>query len=165
MKRHKIKSCMVALTLTTAILTLPTTSFAEDEYNVSNGLSAELLPLGLHGTDPVRLMKHSDPSRGLAANTVNIDGISYYFASERTKKMFEKDPNKYLPQYGGFCLYGMYKNKKFDGDPRYMEIIDGKVYLFLNQAIIDLFNADRTGVVEIADENWKKIRSTPISEL
>ncbi len=165
MTRQKIHRYLIALTLTAGILSISSTSFAVDEYNVSTGLSAELLPLGLHGVDPVRLKKHADTSRGFAENTVNIDGISYYFASEKTKRIFEQDPDKYLPQYGGYCLYGMYKGKKFDGDPRYMEIIDGKTYLFLNQAIIDLFNADRTGVIEIANENWKKYRSTPVSDL
>lgn len=162
---RKINHCLVALTLSAGMLSLPSTSFAVDEYNVSTGLSAELLPLGLHGVDPVRLMTHGDSTKGLAANTVNIDGVSYYFGSEGTKRIFEQDPDKYLPQYGGYCLYGMYKGKKFDGDPRYMEIVDGKVYLFVNQAVIDLFNSNRTGIIKKADKNWKKYRSTAVSKL
>jgi len=44
--------------------------------------------------------------------------IVYYFASAAQKAMFDKNPNKYKPQYGGFCAFGTYAGAKFRPDPK-----------------------------------------------
>jgi hypothetical protein len=50
--------------------------------------------------------------------------------------------------------------KKFDGDPRYAAVENGKLYVFLNEAIFNEFQKDRAGNIGKAEQNWRKIRDT-----
>lgn len=140
-------------------------AFAVDEYNVSSGLTAAGAPLGLHGVDPVDFIQTGEPVEGHAAHTAVHDGVAYYFASAENLATFEADPNGFLPQNGGYCTYGVSVGKKFDGDPEYAAIIDGELYVFLNEEIFAAFNANREGTLEDAAANWPVIRSVAVSEL
>ena len=57
-------------------------------------------------------------------------GAAYYFASEKNITIFNCKPEKYIPQNGGFCTYGVSKGKKFDGDPQYASVVDDELYVF-----------------------------------
>ena len=130
---------------------------AADEYNTATGLTAAGAPLGLHGVDPVAFIKIGNRIDGSAAHTAVHDGVAYYFSSEANKQAFEKAPAKYLPQFGGFCTFGVSVAKKFDGDPRYAAVQDGKLYVFLNEEIFNAFQKDRAGTIAKAEKNWRKI--------
>ncbi len=132
-------------------------AYAADEYNTVTGLTAAGAPLGLHGVDPVAFIKLGNRIDGTAAYTAVHDGVAYYFASEANQEAFEKAPSRYLPQYGGFCTFGVSVAKKFDGDPRYAAVQDGKLYVFLNEAIFAEFQKDRAGTIAKAEKNWRKI--------
>ena len=142
-----------------------TPTFADDEYNVSVGITAVGAPLGLHGVDPVAFLQSGNPVEGIAAHTVAHDGVAYYFASADNAAAFKADPNAYLPQNGGFCTYGVSVGKKFDGDPAYHAIIDERLYVFLNRQIFEAFNKDRQGTIAKAEENWKTIRTVAVEDL
>ncbi|GAB5375322.1 MAG: YHS domain-containing (seleno)protein [Acuticoccus sp.] len=154
--------CAAALA---AILALTPAAMAADEYNVSNGLTLTGNPLGLHGVDPVSMFKSEAPRIGDAVHTSKHDGVDYYFATAAAQQLFEADPEAHLPQYGGFCAFGVYKGKKLDGDVRYADIVDGKLYLFVNAAIFEAYLTNRDEVLSIAEETWPGIRSTPVEEL
>lgn len=146
-------------------LAMATAAFAADEYNVSNGLTLGGKPLGMHGTDPVSMFDGAAPKLGTAVHTVTHDGVEYYFSSEDAKKAFEANPDAYLPQFGGFCAFGVYAGKKLDGDVRYAEIIDGKLYLFVNEGVLNKFREDPETVLSGAFDKWPGMRSVPVSEL
>ncbi|MEQ9328765.1 MAG: YHS domain-containing (seleno)protein [Rhodospirillales bacterium] len=140
-------------------------AFAVDEYNTATGLTAAGAPLGLHGIDPVAFVDLGNRIEGSARHTAVHDGIAYYFSSEATRKTFEKNPSHYLPQNGGFCTFGVSVGKKFDGDPRYAAVQDGKLYVFLNEEIFQAFQKDRAGTIAKAAKNWPGIRSRAAKEL
>ncbi|MEM7060409.1 MAG: YHS domain-containing (seleno)protein [Pseudomonadota bacterium] len=142
-----------------------TPAFADDEYNVSVGLTAVGAPLGLHGVDPVAFLQSGSPVEGVAAHAATHDGVAYYFASADNLATFKADPTAYLPQNGGFCTYGVSVGKKFDGDPNHHAIIDERLYVFLNKEIFEAFNKDRQGTITKADENWKTIRTVAVENL
>ncbi len=148
-----------------AALTLAPTAMAADEYNVSNGLTLTGHPLGLHGVDPVSMFQGDAPRAGDAVHTAEHDGVDYYFATEATKARFAADPDAHLPQFGGFCAFGVFKGKKLDGDVRYADIVDGKLYLFVNAQIFEAYLANRDEVLTGADETWPGMRATPVEEL
>lgn len=148
-----------------ATLALATASFAADEYNVSNGLTLGGNPLGMHGTDPVSVFGQSGPALGSANFSVTHDGIDYYFSSAAAKASFEKSPDAYLPQFGGFCAFGIFAGKKLDGDARYADIIDGKLYLFVNQGVLEKFREKPEAILDGAYAKWPEIKSVPVSEL
>lgn len=148
-----------------AMLSFVPAVFAADEYNVSNGLTLSGQPLGLHGFDPVSMFEANAPIIGDAEFTSVHDGIDYYFASAETKAAFDADPAALLPQFGGFCAFGVYVGKKLDGDVRYADIVDGKLYLFVNQVIFDKYLQDKETVISGAFAKWPEIKATPIGDL
>ena len=62
-------------------------------------------------------------------------------------------------------LFGVYVEKKLDGDVRYADIVDGKLYLFVNAAIFEKYLADKNAVIAGAHEKWPGIRNTAITDL
>jgi YHS domain-containing protein len=152
-----------ALALAGALAVTP--AFSADEHNTVPGLTAVGAPLGLHGIDPVAFIDIGNRIDGTARYTAVHDGVAYYFSSEANLKAFKKSPARYVPQNGGFCTYGVSVGKKFDGDPRYAAVENGKLYVFLNEEIFHAFNKDRAGTIAKAERNWTKIRHTAAKEL
>lgn len=62
--------------------------------------------------------------------------MEYYFSPEATKAAFEANSESFLPQKGSFCTLGISVRKKLDDDTRYADIVDGKLYLFVNAAVL-----------------------------
>ena len=148
-----------------ALLSASSAAFAADEYNVVNGLTLTGNPLGMHGVDPVSMFVDEAPSIGNAAFTSAHDEVDYYFASAEAQQRFDADPAAYLPQFGGFCAFGVYVGKKLDGDVRYADIVDGKLYLFVNAAIFAKYLENKDEVIAGAHAAWPKIRSVQVGEL
>ncbi len=158
------KSKLIAAAIVSLIASTPA-AFAADEVNISNGLTLTGNPLGMHGFDPVSMFEADTPHIGDAAYTSNHDGIDYYFADADAQAAFDEDPASMLPQFGGFCAFGVFVGKKLDGDVRYADIVDGKLYLFVNKAIFDKYLEDRETVIEGAFAKWPEIKNTAIGEL
>ncbi len=156
----KTFSAIALLTLTAA-----TPALAKDEVNVSNGITTAGVPLGLHGVDAVSLSSIHDVAEGSARHTVVHDGAAYYFASKKAAKRFESDPDHYLPQYGGFCAFAVALGKKFDGDPRYADIVGGKLYLFVNEDIYQKYLEDSENILKKAEQRWPSIEHVAIEDL
>ncbi len=148
-----------------ATSSLSTFSFAADEHNVAPGLTAAGAPLGLHGVDPVAAITQGKAVEGAASFTAVYQGVAYYFSDEKAKQQFSASPAKYIPQNGGFCTFGVSVGKKFDGDPNFASIVDGKLYVFLNEDIYKLFLEDKQGTIEKAAANWQKIEHVAATDL
>ena len=150
----------VALTALTSSV-----AFAADEYNVSSGLTAASAPLALHGVDTVAFINTGNRIAGSAKFTAVHDGVAYYFSTQANLDTFSASPEKYLPQNGGFCTFGVAVGKKFDGDPRWADVRDGKLYVFLSEDIFNAYLRDPEGAIEKAEVNWKQIRNTAARDL
>jgi len=155
----------LALVTLTAVLLSAGMSLAADEFNVSTGITAAGVPLGLHGVDAVALSTLGAVAEGDAAYTVEQDGVAYYFATEASARMFSRNPGRYLPQYGGFCAFAVAKGKKFDGDPVFADIVDDKFYLFVNAAIFAEYKKDPERILEKAEKTWPKIEHVAVGDL
>lgn len=150
----------LALVSTTAPIAL-----AEDENNVSSGYTLAGAPLGLHGSDPVALIQTGIRLDGSAQFAYVHEGVAYYFASQANLRTFRRNPEQYIPQYGGFCALGVALGKKLDGDPRFSAVRDGKLYVFVNEEILRNFLGDEAGTLARAERNWTEIEHTAASEL
>lgn len=148
-----------------ALLCAAAPAFAADEHNVAPGLTYGGAPLGLHGSDPVALLDDGANATGSAAFLATHDGVAYYFASAENKAKFEAAPDRYVPQYGGFCAYGVSVVKKFDGDPRFAAVVEDKLYVFLNKDVYAAFLKDKPGTIAKAEVAWTKIEHTAAGEL
>lgn len=152
-----------ALAATLAALAGPV--LAADEYNTVPGLTYTGAPLGLHGVDPVAFIEIGNRIEGQGALAATHEGVAYYFASQANLDTFKAAPARYVPQYGGFCAFGVSVAKKFDGNPRYAAIHDGKLYVFLGEDVLRAFQKDPAGTLAKAEENWRKIRHTAAVDL
>lgn len=121
--------------------------------------------VGAGGYDLTSYFTQEKPQRGNGHHVAVVEGVTYVFASDESKKMFETNPSKYLPQYGGYCAYGASINKKFVADPDVYDIVDGKLYLNLDSKIRSLWSADIPGRIKAADVNWKGIAAKKPSDL
>jgi YHS domain-containing protein len=90
---------------------------------------------GTNGYDPVAYHTEGKPVKGNGWNVAEYEGVTYLFANKKNRKMFEADPEKYLPAYGGYCAYGVAIGKKFAIDPEVWKIENGKLYLNLDTGI------------------------------
>ncbi|WMS41877.1 YHS domain-containing (seleno)protein [Acuticoccus sp. MNP-M23] len=140
-------------------------AFAADEYNVSTGTTVEGQGVALRGVDAVALAEGLDVTAGHARFTAVHDGVAYYFADEEAMTHFAADPGRYMPRYGGFCAFGVAKGKKLDGDPRYADVVDGKLYLFLNAAVFEAYSQDKAGVLAKAERNWPGMHRRSVAEV
>ncbi len=114
--------------------------------------------LGIRGYDPVAYFTVGAPTKGDFGITTVVDGTTYRFASEENKKLFEADPAKYLPQFGGFCAYGLANGVKVDADPELWTIADGRLFLNLAPPVQERFSKDVSGFVKAADEKWVDLK-------
>lgn len=139
-------------------------ALAVDENNVTPGGTLAGPGLAIHGYDAVSFFA-GRPVAGSARYQVAYDGATYRFATQEHHDEFKADPRKFVPAYGGYCAYGAALGKKFDGDPRYWKIVDGTLYLNLNEDIQSKWSEDITGNIKKADTNWPKIRSVAPDKL
>jgi YHS domain-containing protein len=125
------------------------------------------------------------PVKGNGWNVAEYEGVTYLFANKKNRKMFEADPEKYLPAYGGYCAYGVAIGKKFAIDPEVWKIengklylnldtgiqkkwakdIPGKLYLNLDTGIQKKWAKDIPGYIKKADANWPEIKEKAPSDL
>jgi len=138
---------------------------AEDELNVSKGATLSGPGLAVHGYDVVAFFTEAKPVFGTDAHAFAHNGGTYRFASQANLDAFKANPSKYEPAYGGFCAYGAALGKKFDGDPRFWKIVDGKLYLNLNGDIQAEWSKDIAGNIAKADTNWGRIRRLAVAKL
>jgi YHS domain-containing protein len=119
----------------------------------------------IRGYDPVAYFTEGRPVPGHSDLEVEYKGGKYLFASTANRDAFKADPEKYLPQYGGYCAFGVAMGKKFDVDPASWRIVDTKLYFNLNPVILEKWSADTKGYLQKSEKNWPQIREKAPSEL
>ena len=83
------------------------------------------------------------------------EGVTFRFANAEHKALFDKEPTKYIPQYGGFCSDGIVYGVPWGGDADVFRIIDGRLFMFGGTGSRDAFELDTPGNVKLADRYWK----------
>ena len=106
------------------------------------------------GYDPVAYFALGKPAKGNPKFKSNYDGANYYFASAESKAMFDANPGKYAPAYGGYCGYAASINRLSPISPDWWQLVDGRLVLQHNKKAFDLFNKDLNGNTVKADQNW-----------
>ncbi len=108
----------------------------------------------IRGYDPVAYFTDNRPVKGKAEISLEHQGATWFFASEENRQMFQQNPKKYTPQYGGYCAYAVARNKTASIRPEYFTIHDGKLYLNFSESVNDKWIKDKEGYIENADQNW-----------
>lgn len=110
--------------------------------------------LALQGYDPVAFFTENKPVKGKPEFKFAHQGATYLFASAENKMRFEKEPEKYAPAFGGFCAYGVSRNKLVEIDPEAFQIVDGHLLLQYSKGVRSDFNKDVEGNLSRAKSNW-----------
>lgn len=113
--------------------------------------------IALHGYDPVAYFKGGQPVIGQAQFAVTQGDATYRFVSDANLDAFASDPQRYLPQFGGFCAFGVSVGLKLDGDPRVWRIVDDKLYVLLSEDIRQEWLKEIAGNNGKAETNWRTL--------
>lgn len=116
--------------------------------------------IAIEGYDPVAYFEVSKPVKGSAAHQTSHDGATYQFVSRRHQQLFEKNPAKYVPEYGGYCAFGMRYGQTSGIDPNAWDIVGGRLYLSLNHGTQAIWNTKRSEFITIADQLWSKLAAS-----
>ena len=138
----------VILFLTVAGLALP--ALAQNKVLVNTDQAG----IALQGCDPVTLFTDHKPVKGNPKLPARRDGAIYYFTSKEHRDLFTGNPGKYEPAFGGYCAYGVSRNKLVEIDPDASQVVDGKLLLQYSKGVRDKFNQDPKGNLAKAEANW-----------
>ena len=135
-----------------AVVTLTAIAFATvDPVNKSFTGTA------LKGYDAVAYFKAGRPVKGSDEFRHDWNGAKWYFASAENRDEFARNPEKYAPQYGGYCSWAVSRGYTANIDPEAWKIVGGKLYLNYNKDVQKMWEADVPGNIRKADENWPKL--------
>lgn len=133
--------------------------YAQDPANASRHDNLES-GVAIDGYDPVSYFD-GKPKKGSPDHTATHNGVRYYFANAATLSRFQKEAEKFVPAYGGWCAYAMGRSgEKVKIDPETFKILNGKLYLFYNfwgNNTLEDWNENERDLRIKADANWKKI--------
>lgn len=162
-RTRNVSFCFMATCLLAASITLHADepeAFERWYFNVDQNR------LALDGYDPVSYFSKKGPTKGNADLSVQYQGITYCFSDEKSRDIFRKRPEKYIPQFGGWCAFLMSRTVEFDrspparipSDPSNFSVIDGKLFLFATANGTDLqelWGKDAENRIERASKFWK----------
>lgn len=112
----------------------------------------------IDGYDPVAYFTEGKPVKGLKQYALKWNEAIWHFASAEHQAMFKASPQKYAPQFGGFCSYGVSKGYKVKIEPEAWDIVEGKLYLNYDLDVQKTWRKDRPGYIKKANANWVEIK-------
>jgi YHS domain-containing protein len=110
------------------------------------------------GYDPVGYFQKDKPVKGLPEFHYQWRGATWLFGTAENKAAFIANPEKYAPQYGGYCAYGMSNGYKAATDPLAWTIVNGKLYLNYNPDVREEWFAQKEERIKKGDVNWESVR-------
>ncbi len=118
---------------------------------VSDGADARLM---LKGFDVVAYFAEGKHAVGMPAIKSVYQDVTFRFASTEHKALFDANPAKYQPQYGGYCANGLVYGIPWGGDGDTWLMQDDKLYIFGGAGSMAAFKLDVPGNIKLADKYW-----------
>jgi YHS domain-containing protein len=117
--------------------------------------------LALRGYDPIAYFEINAPTPGRPEHSAVYRGSKFLFASAANREKFAANPERYSPQYGGFCALGTANGYKVSTQPDAFKVVDGKLYFNYDRKVLGLWSKDIPGYVAKADVNWPDVAKQP----
>lgn len=137
-------------------------SVSVDAQNVKTKYNVDDSKIALQGYSPVSYIELGIAQKGIKQHKSTYEDVNYYFTSAEQKKMFDNNPKKYLPAYGGYCAFGIAVGAKFRIDPNKFIVKNGKCYLFLYNIEVDAqqlwVDGNHNELVAKANKNWESLK-------
>jgi YHS domain-containing protein len=128
-----------------------TTPAFSGEYFEKDGVA-------IHGYDPVDYFAEMKPVKGLAEFHAEYQGSTFHFSTVANRDTFMANPDKFAPQYGGYCAFGMAKGYKAVIDPDAFTVVGDKLYLNYSETVRSKWKLDIPGYIGKANANWPEVR-------
>ena len=114
--------------------------------------------LAIQGYDAVAYFKNSKPVLGKKEFSYQWKDATWNFASQENLEDFKTNPEKFAPQFGGYCAYGVADGHKAPTSPDAWTIVDEKLYLNYNKDVRALWKKDQQAFIKKANENWSDVK-------
>ena len=147
MQTRRLFLSLSAMALLTGTIGAGPAHAAQPPVFATNGVA-------IHGYDPVAYFTMSKPVEGHAAITSVLEGATFRFANAEHKALFDADPQKYAPKYGGYCAYAVSKGATATTVPEAWSIHDDRLYLNYSTGVRRTWLKDVAGNIQSADANW-----------
>lgn len=122
-----------------------------------NAVALDTAPRALlRGADAVAYFTEAAYRQGSPEFRSQYQGVDFQFASAANKALFDQSPERYLPQYGGYCANGIVYGIPWGGDADAWRVVDGKLYIFGGQASKDAFLLNEKDNTALADRYWRE---------
>lgn len=115
--------------------------------------------LAIRGYDPVAYFRDGGPRLGKKEFSVNHGGATWRFRSAEHKALFEADPERYLPAFGGFCAYGASRGYLVKIEPEAWSIVNGRLYLNYDLSVRKTWLRDTAAYIARADRKWPTLHA------
>jgi hypothetical protein len=116
--------------------------------------------VAIMGYDPVAYFTEGRAMKGSEEFSYEWLGTPWQFASSKHRELFVGDPQKYAPQYGGYCVGEVaFKGDTINIDPEAWSIIDGKLYLGYSKIFMAEFEARAGEFLAKAEANWPGVKT------
>ncbi len=120
--------------------------------------------LALRGYDAVSYVEAERMTAGDPAHAFTYLGSKFLFASAANRAKFVAAPEKYAPQFGGFCALGTANGYKVATEPDAFKVVGGKLYFNYSRKVQDLWSKDMPGYIAKANENWPAVSKMPAKQ-
>ena len=123
---------------------------------INKGNSSDV---AIKGYDAVAYFSVGAPTKGDARFVHRWNEATWQFASEKNRNLFARNPEKYAPQFGGYCAWAVSRGYTANVDPEAFRIVDGKLYLIYSTAVERRWEQDIPGNIVRATTNWPAVLS------
>jgi YHS domain-containing protein len=145
----------LVLALTASVLFASTGAFAAQPVNtLKNSLFGGSTDTAINGYDTVAYFTASKAVKGQDALATDWMGAKWKFSSQANLDLFKANPDKYAPQYGGYCAYGVSQGYLVKVDPDQFSVIDGKLFLNYDADVQAKWKKDTAGYISTADAKF-----------
>lgn len=109
------------------------------------------------GYDVVAYFKEDKAVKGKKDFKTEYRGANWLFSTKENLDLFKKEPEKYAPQYGGYCAYALaVSGDLVSSDPKAWTIYNSKLYMNYSISVRDKWRGDKDNFIKKADSNWEK---------
>lgn len=129
----------------------------------ANALAADPIETGtfnnkaIYGYDTVAYFTQNKAVKGDKKISTQWRGADWFFSSAEHKAMFLAGPEKYAPQYGGYCAYAMSDGRLVGIDEDAFTILDGKLYLNYSMSVMNEWRTNTDLFIKEADAEYPKL--------
>jgi hypothetical protein len=113
--------------------------------------------LAIKGYDTVAYFKAGKALKGSESYTFQWHEVTWCFLNEANRDLFAASPEKFAPQYDGYCAWAMAEARKAESDPEVWEIVNGKLYLNCSRTAHEKWRRDIPNNIKKADTNRSEV--------